>query len=115
MAVHDKISSREALLSTQIILEHLFTVKSHAPKHFLRVAPTRFAFTRCPYRSAHNRTFVGNRGGTKTRIALEAGVHSHDTRNSNAVPRLLHSLTQHALLYRLFVAHNTTWNSIAQT
>src|SRR5947209_4230145 len=104
MAVHDKIASREALLSAQIILEHLFTVKCHTPKHFLWLAPTGFAFTRCLYRPAHNRAFVGNRGGTKTRIALEAGVHTNNTRNSNTVPRLFRRLAQHTLLHRLFVA-----------
>src|SRR5690349_1179090 len=77
--------------------------------------PAGLTFARAMRRPTDNRTFIGYGYRSKTRITIQFRIDTDQPGNLDAVSRLLAGLTQHAVLYRFSIAHNTTRNSITES
>src|SRR5450755_3446079 len=104
----------EPLHTTQIILEHMLAIEGHVPKNLTGFVPTCAPFARPMFRAIDDRAFIRDSNRAKTWVALEGGIHANNALHVHVIAGLLARLAQNALLQRLFIAHNTARNRVAQ-
>src|SRR5260221_8469751 len=97
-----------------MIIEHILAVKSKLAEYLGWFAPAWLSFARTVHRPVHDRSCIGNRGRTKTRVTLQSRIYTHNTLNSHNISCLFTYFSHDTLLYCLFVANYSTWNRVSQ-